>query len=155
MIDYVKIVSDCNLLSILRILEDIKKIGNTGFTEESAPHLVFLTRSPELGLPEHIKKKYPERIMIALQHKFYDLDIDYDERVVCVTVMFRGLAAHLRIPFGDIIAYYDLGEAFKQSGFGIQCIAEEPPVETQPEEPTISPNIVATEGNVTKVKFGK
>lgn len=159
MIDYAKIVNDCNLLAILRILEDVKKIGNTGFSsEESAPHITFLTRSPDLGLPKKIKAQYPEVITIALQHKFYDMDIDYNERVVSVTVIFSGNPAHLRIPFGDIVAYYDLGTAFMKDGrpvFAVRHIPEELPVETQSEEHVVSPKIVATEGNVTKVKFGK
>lgn len=152
-IPYKDIFNDANREVILKTLEHAARLGegNTG----SAIYLLFLTRSKSLGLPPDLLARYPETMTIVLEHQFRDLVVDRENKIVRVTLTFSNRPFTISIPFGDIIGMNDAGGAYDHGDGNVDSF---PIVIRVDPDKDAAPSVsvtTETDGNVTRVTFGK
>jgi hypothetical protein len=68
-------------------------------------YIEFQTTAPGVRLSEALKRQYPERMTIVLQHQFTDLAVHPDHFEV--TLHFKGLPDRLSIPFDAVTQFAD------------------------------------------------
>ena len=147
-----EIFNKANREAILQIIEHAASLGagNLG----SGVYVTFLTRSKTLGLPDFLLQKYPEAMTIVLEHQFSNLHVDRDRQVVTVTLSFSNRSVTLNIPFGDIVGLSDqcAGTDSENVEMTFPIVIQVVPDVVQEK---VKPIVVETDGNVTRVTFGK
>lgn len=68
-------------------------------------YITFDTRAPGVAMSRRLRAKYPEEMMIVLQHRFWDLAVT-DERFE-VKLTFDGIPERLVVPFTAIKQFID------------------------------------------------
>jgi hypothetical protein len=101
-IRYDLLVQDA-LRSVIRtVLTDVAANGLPG---DHHFFVTFDTRVDGVRVPARLKASYPEEMMIALQHQFWELAVD--DNGFDVVLEFGGLPERLRIPFRSLTAFVD------------------------------------------------
>jgi len=108
--DYPRLLQDA-LLSVLRSV--LEQAAETGFPGDHHAFVTFQTEHPGVELPGHLREAYPTKMVIVLQHRFWDLDVDHDG--FSVTLEFNGKPTRLHVPFAAVDAFVD-----PSAGFGLQ-----------------------------------
>ena len=84
-----------------------------------------MTRYPGVILPENLLEIYPKEMMVVLQHRFYDLEVN--EKHFSVSLSFNGSVKRLVIPFASIVTFTDpstqFGLQFKDMNLEVKDIA--------------------------------
>ena len=70
-------------------------------------YLTFRTDHPSTVLPQRLRAKYPDEMTIVLQHKFWDLLVNDEQRFVTVGLSFGGVSTTLVIPFDAVTGFAD------------------------------------------------
>ena len=70
-------------------------------------YITFRTDHPSTVLPQRLRAKYPEEMTIVLQHKFWDLLVNDEQRFVTVGLSFGGISTTLVIPFDAVTGFAD------------------------------------------------
>ncbi|MBD0391574.1 stringent starvation protein B domain protein [Wolbachia endosymbiont of Pentalonia nigronervosa] len=85
----------------------IKKALDTLLNNNFVPHLeiLFFTKLNGVIIPNHLKKSYPDQMLIVLQHQFYDLKVFENE--FSVSLSFSGKQKQIVIPFLAISRFHD------------------------------------------------
>lgn len=99
--NYTRLLTPVKLQVIRKSLNILSKSSH--FT--SNIEIIFFTNFKGVVIPQHLKKSYPERILIVLQHQFYNLQISEDK--FNVTLSFHGNQEQITVPFLSIIRFYD------------------------------------------------
>ena len=73
MIEYNKILNK-NMINVLKDI--LKKIKDTGLSNNNHLYITFSTIHNTVKLPNRIRKKYPEEMTIAIQYEYYDLKVN-------------------------------------------------------------------------------
>jgi hypothetical protein len=73
-------------------------------------YIEFLTGAFGVKLAEDLRRDYPERMTIVLQHQFEDLIVD--EEGFSVTLKFKGRPERLTIPFDAVAGFRDPSAEF-------------------------------------------
>jgi hypothetical protein len=116
-IRYDLIVQEAMLGVVKKVLIDAQK---NGLKNDHHFYLTYSTCFEGVEIPSHLLEKYPDEITIVLQHEFEDLIVQED--YFMVTLWFNNVAAHLRVPFKAIKAFFDPSVKF---GLQFNIIAEE------------------------------
>lgn len=103
-LDYKKWLDEAYRDVAVRALEHVSHVGLPG---EHHFYLTFKTNAPQVVIPDHLKKQYPDEITIVLQHQFWDLTVDRDKKEIKVTLSFGGIASPLTIPFVSLTGFAD------------------------------------------------
>ena len=74
-------------------------------------YISFRTTHPEVRLPPRLRKQYPEKMTIVLQHQFHGLAVD--EIGFVVALSFDGLLVEgIAVPFDAVTAFADPSAGF-------------------------------------------
>jgi hypothetical protein len=68
-------------------------------------YIAFDTRAPDVVMSRRLKEKYPEEMMIVLQHRFWDLAVTEEGFEVKLT--FDGIPERLYIPYPALRVFFD------------------------------------------------
>lgn len=101
-IDYDALTQDA-LRGIARTV--LQRVAKSGLPGDHHFYIAFDTQAPGVILSRRLKEKYPEEMMIVLQHRFWDLAVadDYFE----VKLTFEGIPERLVVPFQAMRVFFD------------------------------------------------
>lgn len=91
------------MLSIIK--KTLTTLASHGLTNNHSFYIVFKTNEPQADIPEHLRIKYPNEMTIVLEHDFWDLRVDNE--LFAVTLAFNGIHERLRIPWKNIVGFFD------------------------------------------------
>lgn len=83
----------------------LTKVASSGLPGEHHFYIVFNTQGQGVALSKRLKEKYPKEMLIVLQHRFWDLEVN-DERFE-VKLTFDGIPERVVVPFRCIKVFYD------------------------------------------------
>ena len=86
MIEYNKILNK-NMINVLKDI--LKKIKDTGLSNNNHLYITFSTIHNTVKLPNWIRKKYPEEMTIVIQYEYYDLEVN--NRDFSITLSFNAI----------------------------------------------------------------
>ena len=101
-IDYDALTQDA-LRGVVRTI--LTQVGKTGLPGDHHFYVAFDTQAPGVVLSRRLKEKYPEEMMIVLQHRFWDLLVADDQFEVKLT--FDGIPERLVVPFAALRVFFD------------------------------------------------
>ncbi len=101
-IDYDSLTQDA-LRGIVRAV--LEQVAKTGLPGEHHFYIAFDTQAPGVTLSRRLKEKYPDEMMIVLQHRFWDLAVSDEGFEVKLT--FDGIPERLVIPFQAMRVFFD------------------------------------------------
>ena len=102
MIEYQKIL-DKNMLNVFKdILINIK---NNGLSNNNHLYITFFTNHKNVELPNWLKQKYPEEMIIVIQYEYNDLEIN--DNNFSISLSFDNIKANLKIDYNSIISFAD------------------------------------------------
>ena len=81
------------------------KVVQNGLPGDHHFYISFLTKLPNVDIPEYLKEKYPEEMTIVLQHQFFGLTVD--DVGFSVMLSFNNVRERLTIPFEAITTFAD------------------------------------------------
>ncbi|APX88768.1 hypothetical protein BV394_02670 [Brevirhabdus pacifica] len=84
------------------VLEDVSENGLPG---DHHFFITYETTHPDVGMPDWLKARYPEQIMIVIQHWFEDLIVD--ENGFQITLNFGDAPVPLYVPFDALQTFVD------------------------------------------------
>lgn len=98
---------DMMIESALRdvVRQTMEKVADQGLLGDHHFYISFLTRHPDVEIPDHLLKQYPEEMTIVLQHQFYNLKVD--QKSFSVGLSFNNVREKLTIPFAAITTFAD------------------------------------------------
>ena len=103
-IDYDALMQDAMRGVVRAVLMQIA--GNkAGLPGEHHFYIAFNTQAPGVVMSRRLKEKYPEEMMIVLQHRFWDLAVSDDGFEVKLS--FDGIPERLCIPFDALKVFFD------------------------------------------------
>jgi len=109
------ILAQAALRGVVRtVLADAAKNGLPG---EHYFQITFNTAAPGVRLSERMRARYPQQMMIVLQHQFWDLAVT--EQAFEVGLSFGGIAERINVPFEAVTAFFDPAVQF---GFQFETI---------------------------------
>ncbi|MDR2681546.1 MAG: ClpXP protease specificity-enhancing factor SspB [Holosporaceae bacterium] len=91
------------LIAVVReVLEDVSANGIIGSHHF---YVRFRTDHPRTKVPDYLKERHPEEVMIILQYQFWNLKVFSD--YFSVDLSFSGVRETLVIPFSSLTAFVD------------------------------------------------
>ncbi len=102
-IDYDALTQDALRGVVRAVLNQI--IAKGGLPGDHHFYIAFDTRAPDVVMSRRLKEKYPEEMMIVLQHRFWDLAVT--EEAFEVKLTFDGIPERLYIPFPALRVFFD------------------------------------------------
>jgi uncharacterized protein len=82
-------------------------VAANGLPGEHHFYITFRTDHPGTVLPQRLRAKYPDEMTIVLQHKFWDLTVNNENRFMSVGLSFGGISTTLVVPFDAITGFAD------------------------------------------------
>lgn len=139
-IDYSKIFLESARHAIRNILIRLSHLGKENIGNH-AIYILLRTDMPETKIPKYLKTKYPERLYIALQHQFYDLNVKND--TISVNLSFGGVLQNISFTLSSILSLSDEPANIKIN------------LEEMMDSSQITPKNHTSQGNVITVDFKK
>ena len=102
LINYEKLTQDA-LRGVVRAV--LTQVTETGLPGDHHFYIAFDTQAVGVVLSRRLKEKYPDEMMIVLQHRFWDLAVT-DERFE-VKLTFDGIPERLVVPFSALRGFHD------------------------------------------------
>ena len=102
-IDYDALTQEALRGVVRKILTQVLAKG--GLPGEHHFYIAFDTQAPGVVLSRRLKEKYPEEMMIVLQHRFWDLAVTEEGFEVKLT--FDGIPERLCVPFEALRVFFD------------------------------------------------
>lgn len=91
------------LLDVVK--NSLKYVEKNGFHGDHHFYISYLTNYPGVVIPQYLKEKHQNEIMIVLQYQYEHLHVSNDS--FSVTLSFNGKPENLVVPFASIIAFVD------------------------------------------------
>lgn len=85
-------------------------VSENGIVDPHHFYITFRTNAPGVRIPEYLQARYPEEMIIVLQHQFWDLEVS--DEAFDVTLSFNEKPERLRIPLPAIRVFADPGVEF-------------------------------------------
>ena len=101
-IDYDAMTQDALRGVVRNVLNQVAKNGLPG---DHHFYIAFNTQAPGVVLSRRLKEKYPEEMMVVLQHRFWDLAATEEGFEVKLT--FDGIPERLCVPFSSLRVFHD------------------------------------------------
>lgn len=86
------------------------KIQNNGLQGDHHFVISFLTNNKEVKISKELKQKFPEEMVIVLQHQFKDLEVNDDS--FNISLSFNGIYKKLTVAFSSITSFSDPSMSF-------------------------------------------
>lgn len=102
-IDYDALTQEALRGVVRKILNQV--VARGGLPGEHHFYIAFNTQAPDVVMSRRLKEKYPDEMMIVLQHRFWDLAVTEEGFEVKLT--FDGIPERLYIPFEAIRVFFD------------------------------------------------
>jgi len=83
----------------------VQVVAHGGLPGDHHFYIAFGTQAPGVVLSRRLKEKYPDEMMIVLQHRFWDLAVTDDGFEVKLT--FDGIPERLYVPFEALRVFFD------------------------------------------------
>ncbi|MGN6763749.1 MAG: SspB family protein [Rhizobiaceae bacterium] len=99
---YDALVDDALRSVVRRVL---RQVADKGLPGSHHFYISFRSTDPGVQLPEYLRAKYPEEMMIVLQHQDWDLMIN--DEFFEVTVSFNKQQERIKVPFAALSAFVD------------------------------------------------
>lgn len=122
LIRYDLLVHDALKGVVRKVLIDAKD----GLPGEHHFYITFRTDFPGVRLSNRLRERYPQEMMIVLQHQFWDLNVT--EHTFEVGLSFSNIPERLLVPFDALVAFSD-----PSVDFGLRFLGQQ---EGAPEEQT-------------------
>ncbi len=119
-IDYDALTQDA-LRGVVRNV--LNQVAKTGLLGEHHFYIAFNTQAPGVVLSRRLREKYPEEMMVVLQHRFWDLAATDEGFEVKLT--FDGIPERLYVPFSSLRVFHDPSVRFTLQ-FGEQPANDDP-----------------------------
>lgn len=101
-IDYDALTQDA-MRSLVRNV--IAQVVKTGLPGDHHFYIAFNTQAPGVVLSRRLREKYPDEMMVVLQHRFWDLAVTDEGFEVKLT--FDGIPERLYVPFSSLRVFFD------------------------------------------------
>lgn len=101
-IDYDALTQDALRGMVRTVLAQVAKNGLPG---DHHFYVAFNTQAPGVVMSRRLKEKYPDEMMIVLQHRFWDLAVT--EEAFEVKLSFDSIPERLHIPFEALKVFFD------------------------------------------------
>jgi uncharacterized protein len=88
-------------------LRALAHVAANGLPGQHHFYLTFRTDHPGVVMPPRLRAQYPQEMTIVLQHKFWDLKVDEEARLISVGLSFGGVPSTLVIPVDALLAFAD------------------------------------------------
>ncbi len=85
-------------------------VAENGLSEPHHFYITFRTNAPGVEIPDYLLSRYPEEMIIVMQHQFWDLDVGEDR--FSVTLSFNDRPERLLVPFEAVKVFADPGVEF-------------------------------------------
>lgn len=92
------------------VVDVLRFVADNGLPGEHHLYITLRTDSPGFEMPDWLRDRFPEEIMIVLQHEFYDLIVADDH--FSVKLSFSDRLATLVAPFDSILQFADPSAEF-------------------------------------------
>ncbi len=102
-IDYDALTQDALRGVVRTVLGQV--VAKGGLPGEHHFYIAFDTKAPDVVMSRRLKEKYPDEMMIVLQHRFWDLAVTDEAFEVKLT--FDGIPERLYIPFQALRVFFD------------------------------------------------
>ncbi|GHU11052.1 hypothetical protein FACS189449_01720 [Alphaproteobacteria bacterium] len=99
---YDELVQKALIAVVREVLEDVSANGLAG---DHHFYVRFRTDHPKAKVPNYLKERHPEEVMIIIQHQFWNLKVFRD--YFSVDLSFGGIQETLIIPFSALTAFVD------------------------------------------------
>jgi hypothetical protein len=125
--NYLKFIQKGLRYVVRLVLEEIQANGLKSFNDPAISSQIiepyfcinFKTNFPGVVIPHYLLEKYPNSMVIVLQHEFWNLKVFSDH--FTVDLVFGGVQHNLSIPFEAIYKFEDPSQ-----DFALDFIVEEP-----------------------------
>ena len=114
LIRYDLLVHDALKGVVRKVLIDAKD----GLPGEHHFYITFRTDFPGVRLSNRLRERYPQEMMIVLQHQFWDLNVT--EHTFEVGLSFSNIPERLLVPFDALVAFFD-----PSVDFGLRFLGQE------------------------------
>ncbi|MCL2469429.1 MAG: ClpXP protease specificity-enhancing factor SspB [Alphaproteobacteria bacterium] len=119
------------------------KVVQNGLPGDHHFYISFLTRFPNVEIPDYLREKYPDEMTIVLQHQFFGLTVN--DVGFSVMLSFNNVRERLVVPFAAITTFADPSVNFALQFQNIPSAAAPGEDETDP-----SPDGTSADGGVEK-----
>jgi hypothetical protein len=110
----------------------LKVAATKGLPGDHHFFITFKTRAPGVSAPRELLDQYPDEMMIALQHRFWDLAPG--ETFFSVTLKFGGQPKSLSVPYAAVTQFWDPSVDYRLA-FSAPDIAAAPSAPALPPKP--------------------
>ena len=83
----------------------METVGRDGLLGDHHFYITFLTKYPNVKIPDYLRKQYPEEMTIVLQYQFFGLKLEDD--CIHVTLSFNNVKENLVVPIDAITTFAD------------------------------------------------
>jgi hypothetical protein len=87
------------------VRETMETVARDGLPGEHHFYITFLTKYPEVKVPDSLRKQYPDEMTIVLQYQFFGLKLEDD--CIHVTLSFNNIKESLVVPIDAITTFAD------------------------------------------------
>ncbi len=110
-VDYNKLIN----IMMYMVIRDALIIISQNEPSSSAVHIriSFLTNANDVVIPDYLKKVYPDKMPIVLQHQFDDLKVDNCH--FSIVLSFNSKKEKIIVPFSSITEYIDVNSGFSMN----------------------------------------
>ena len=132
------------------VVQAINHVGVHGLPGGHHFYITFRTDHPGVVIPPRVRAQYPREMTIVLQHQFWDLQYDPENRIISVGLSFGGVGSILVIPMDSLVSFAD-----PQIRYGLRfnpimpdatpeaANEAEPPAAEEQEKPSETPQVVS------------
>ncbi len=94
-----------------KIVHDVlQTIAHDGIDGNTALYISFQTNRPDVILPDFVRARYPEEIVIILENQFDNLMVT--DTQFSVDLAFGGVSSHVVVPFHAVTQFADTKNEF-------------------------------------------
>lgn len=114
---------------IIPVMKVLKEITPQDLSPDERPeiYITLNTKVESLGMPDALRKKYPDSITIVLQHNYKITSVD--KAGFELVVSFSGVPVTITVPWRAMLGFHDVRNDFSHR-LGVCNIALEKPRET-------------------------
>lgn len=91
------------LISVVR--DVLKEVSKNGLTGNHHFYIRFRTDHPKVIIPDYLKERHPEEIMIVIQYQFWNLKVT--DAGFSVELSFNQVPEAITVPFSALTAFVD------------------------------------------------
>ncbi len=101
-LDYERLCADA-LRGVVR--RALAQVADKGLPAGHHFLITFKTDHPGVGMPEHLRQRYPDAISVMLQFEFWNLEVEEDR--FAVSLSFSDVRERLTVPYEAVTGFVD------------------------------------------------